>query len=188
MWKKVIKLLFVLMIVSIFTSNNAILYGDGGNYKINKNLTAKDELSVQDFQINGLYIEQPITEVTKLLGKPISKILVPNKDGFHEYDQEEYHFPGIVALVDKSSQKIIQLQIQDKRFKTLRGIGIGDKKDDVYYHYGKKDLIDNMIFYQMFVSTREDNSIEFDLYYMIVFEIKDEIVTKIYLNYAPSIG
>jgi hypothetical protein len=154
--------------------------------KTNETLTSKDKLVLQDFKIGGLYLEQPISEAIKILGKPTKVITIPNKDGVRKYDEEDYYFPGVIIRVHKSDKKAIQLRIENKNLKTYRGIKIGSKEEDIYNHYGKVEKADNELTYWMLKSQTLVSKHYVDTYYAISFVINNGKVSRIDFDYALS--
>jgi hypothetical protein len=69
---------------------------------------------------------------------------------------------------------VFQLRIENKDFKTFRGISIGDKEENVFLHYGKTEKLGGEVLsYKMIVDNIER------LYYSLDFHIKNGKVIKI---------
>lgn len=125
----------------MFFCNNTV-YGES---KIN--LTGKDPLIKEDFQVLGIKLGTPLSEVTQILilGKP-KKVTNDSKKTIC------YYYPQLVIksffLEGVTDRTVDYLLINDKIIKTYRGIGIGDREKDVIYRYGKNDEILNSLIYE----------------------------------------
>ncbi len=191
MYRKVTLITLISIIISVCVYWHTVY----GNKTANSFLIVKDELQKEDFNIEGLYLKQPITEAIQILGKPIKVVSIPNKDGFKEYDEEDYYFPGVIIRIQNSDQKSVRLIIEDKTIKTYRGIGVGDEEEKVYYHYGRVEKIGELgkkgdtIDY-WFVSDEvppyEGANYLIKIYYVLGFVTKNKHVTKIELEYVPE--
>lgn len=171
------------------------IFGNKIDTRTNSYLVAKDMLTAEDFYIGGLYLKQPIIEAIKILGEPIKVVSIPNKDGFYEYDEEEYYFPKVIIRVRKTDQKAVRITIENKTIKTHRGIGIGDEEEKVYYHYGRVDKIgelgkeaDEIVYWFVAdeVPPYEGANYLIKIYYTLGFVIKNNRITKIELQYVPE--
>lgn len=180
MRKKVALILICLILYNIISCNISI-FGSKLKNEVNLKLTAKDKLQKKDFTIGGIYINQPINEVIKILGKPQKIQKIPN--GFQGSDEYDYYFPGVIIITSGLEKKVFQLKIENGDIKTFRGIAVGDKEQDVYYRYGKKEKLDNKILrYQMFVDYQRDDSQN-----ILDFYIQNNKVTKIMIYiYSPE--
>lgn len=109
------------------------------------NLTEKEPLIKEDFQILGVKVGMPLSEVTKILGKPKKVTNDSNKTIC-------YYYPQLVIksfFLEGVSDRIVDyLLIKDKNIKTYRGIGIGDSKKEVIHRYGENDEILNRLIYE----------------------------------------
>jgi hypothetical protein len=178
------KTILILTIISVvFLCSSLNVFGNKIYNRINLKLTAKDKIQTQDFQISGIYLEQPLDKAIKVLGKPVKELLIPNKDGFHQFDKEEYYFAGIVIKIDKSMKKVEEIRIESKSFKTYRGVGIGDKEKDVYYRYGKLEKLQNYLRIWTNAHTKDDG-----YYYLMNFLIEKGKVIRINLYYNQHEG
>lgn len=171
MGRKVVLILVSIGVWFIFFAVNTTIFGKINN-KVNTKLSAKDKLVIQDFQIAGLRLKQPIEEVIKILGKPTKVKTIPN--GFNGCDEYDYYFPGVIVIISEFSKNVFELRIDNKDFKTYRGISVGDKEDNVYLHYGKTEKLGGEVLsYKLLVNNMER------LYYSLDFQIKKGKVIKI---------
>ncbi|MCL6592281.1 MAG: hypothetical protein K6U80_20340 [Firmicutes bacterium] len=177
MHKKIVLIIIMICVLFACIGYYVVVFGNilNNSSKL-KMLTAKDQLQLQDFKIGGLYLQQPISEVVKILGKPL-KVETKTINGAI---LQNYYFSGVIVGVYKSDQKVFQLRIENKNLITFRGIKVGDKEEKVYYHYGKGDKMDNEIVYWMHVSDTPN------VYYAIGFNIKNSKVERINYDYAPE--
>lgn len=139
-------------------------------------LTAKDELTKDDFIIVGLELTQPLSKITQVLGKP--QKIIKTKQAI------SYYYPNIIIQsFPKSSYNgsvvtnIENFIILNKKLKTFRGIGIGDSEEEVIFHYGKTDKTDNCLIYEAGVDY---------LVYAISFTISNGKVKKIEIYHAED--
>lgn len=136
---KVFTNILILAIITIVFGSN-VSFG-----KSKMNLTGKDPLIKEDFQVLGIQVGMPLSEVTKILGKP-KKVTNDSKKTIC------YYYPQLVIksffLEGVTDRTIDYLLINDKNIKTYRGIGIGDREKDVIYRYGKKDEILKRLIYE----------------------------------------
>lgn len=194
MYRKVASMLLIINIILICIYS-VYVFSNNIAAQTNSHLVAKDMLKAEDFNISGLCLKQPITEAIKILGKPIKMVSIPNKDGFHEYDEEDYYFSDVIIRVQKADQKVIRIIIENKTIKTYRNIGIGDEEEKVYYHYGRVDKIgelgkkgDTIVYWFVVEQVPPYQGADYliKIYYALGFVIKNGYVTKIELQYVPE--
>lgn len=144
----------------------------------NEMLTEKDKLSKEDFEINGIRLEQPISEVISKLGKPDKVEKLPGEDGILDKD---FYFGEIIISTFKYSKRelIGYIFIKKENIETYRGVKIGDNIKEVFYHYGKNEIDNGIIFYE---SPFEVGNFA----YMIGFVIKEDKVNQILLFCEPT--
>lgn len=121
-------------------------------------LTAKDELVSDDFKLVGLELAQPLSKITQVLGKPQKIIKTKQVISFC--------YPNIVVQsfpVQGYKNTIDKFILIDKTLKTFRGIGIGDKEENVFYRYGQKDKTDNSLTYETYLADGLDHAICFTI-------------------------
>lgn len=143
---------------------------------LNLNLTMKDPLIIDDFQIGGIKLEQSISSIEKIFGKP-NKIYDWKKGEtkYYEYDHFKVRYNIITG-------EILTIIVEKPGLKTLRGIAVGDSENDVFYRYGKIDkLEDNNLNYQKYISRDY-----LDYTYAIDFKIQNDKVTKIMVYFAAN--
>lgn len=138
------KILFTI-IIALLCVFFLISYKDCSFSMENSKLTSKDKLKEDDFNISGVKLGQPIIETLKLLGKP-EKIL--NGEKGDEYENY-YYFKGILIATSKTYPgKVGYISIKKKELKTFRGIEIGSKQEDVFYRYGKTEIVNDGYTYE----------------------------------------
>lgn len=95
-------------------------------------------LTEKDFEVAGLKFGIPVTEIPKVLGKAQKVTTDKKKILYYYYSQlliKSFYFEG---ATDRTVDHIV---ILDKKVKTFRGIGVGDKEKDVFNRYGKTEKI-----------------------------------------------
>ena len=124
------KVRFFIMILIISLSTCISLAEE----KFDKNLTSKNELRKEDFQINGIKLGEPISEIRKILGEP-KKVASDKKKIIYFY----YPQLTIKSFFSEAStnRTIDYLLITNKSIKTFRGVSIGNNEKEVIYRYGK---------------------------------------------------
>lgn len=163
-------LTFYIIGIRATTSKNEKLLKENTNL----NLTSKDELQIEDFQIGGMKLEQSISQVEKVLGKPKKKY-ESKKNEF-----ETYEYDGIEIEFGIKSKNILYIVVERKGLKTFRGISVGDKEANVIHRYGKTEKLNGEdLNYQMYVSRDY-----LDYNYALNFTIKDKKVAKIMVYFA----
>lgn len=143
---------------------------------LNLNLTEKDPLIIDDFQMGGVKLEQPISSIETIFGKP-KKIYdwEKGKTKYYEYDHFKVRYSVITG-------KILTIIAEKPGFKTLRGIAVGDNENDVFYRYGKiEKLEDNNLNYQKYISRDY-----LDYTYALDFTIQNDKVSKIMIYFAAN--
>jgi len=141
---------------------------------INYNLTSKDPLQIDDFQIGGIMLEQKICEVKKIFGEP-SRIYVEKED-----ERNCYEYPGLTIIYSIITGNILAIEVRRNDLKTFRGISVGDAKDKVIYHYGNSEYEEEgYLNYQKYVYRDYE-----DIFYAITFRLKEEKVSEIMIYFA----
>lgn len=114
------------------------------NGKNDKNLTAKDKLIEEDFEIAGVKLGMNISETSKILGNP--KKITSNTEAIC------YSFPQLLIksfrIEGTTRTPVNYIRLLDKNLKTVRNIGIGSTEEEVIYRYGKNNKIKNRLIYE----------------------------------------
>lgn len=163
------KLTIILALLLIFSSSGCLA---------EEKLTEEDKLCKEDFKINGIKLEQPISEVISKLGKPDKVEKLSGEDGILDKD---FYFGEIIISTFKYSKResIGYIIIKRENIETYRGVKIGDSIKDVFHHYGKNEIDNGIIFYE---SPFEVGNFA----YMIGFVIKEDKVNQILLFCEPT--
>ncbi len=135
--KKNIILIICIIIGLIF---NISVFGSKENL-----FTSKNELQKKDFEIAELKLGMPMTEISKVLGNPLKITTDKKKILCYNYPQlqiKSFYFEG---APERTADHIV---ILGKNIKTFRGIGVGDKEKDIFYHYGKTEKISERLTYE----------------------------------------
>ena len=147
-----------------------VVYGNFDN-----NFAAKDPLVKKDFQINKIVVGMNLTDVPKVLGKPIKVIKDNRKMICYNYDQfliKSFYLEGV------KERYVDYILVKNKKYSTYRGIRIGSEEKEVIAKYGKPIVVnDDKYYYQ--------TSIEELTYYAINFLIKKSKVKEIEI-YMPA--
>lgn len=136
------------------------------------------ELKPDDFQIGGLKLEQTISEVKRILGKP-KKIgaTVIYKENVNKNNWECYYYSGVQLEVSKKSKKVYDITVNKAGLKTPRGIGVGSIEKDVISKYGEAEKVDDYLNYQKYDS-------KINASYSMDFLIEKGKVKQIQIYYA----
>lgn len=139
------------------------------------NFTAKDPLVKKDFEINKITVGMRLTDVQKVLGKPIKVIKDNKKVICYIYDQflvKSFYLEGV------KERYVDYILVKNKKYSTYRGIRIGSEEKEVIAKYGEPIVInDDKYYYQ--------TSIEELTYYAINFLCKKSKVKEIEI-YMPA--
>ena len=132
-------LVIILSVAMIAIGSNACI----GENKLN--LTGKEPLIKKDFQISGIRVGMPLSEVTKVLGTPKDTTIDNKKTICYYYPQLVIKSFFLEGVPDRIVDYIL---VKDKNIKTFRGIGIGDSKKEVIRRYGENDEILSRLIYE----------------------------------------
>ena len=92
------------------------------------------QLVDSDFNVENIYLGQPISKALSILGKPV-KI---KKASINDECKKYYYFPQMTIGESRFYiNKVGYICIFKKGIKTFRGLEIGDNESDVINRYGK---------------------------------------------------
>lgn len=135
-------------------------------------------LKVEDFQIDRLYLCQPLDEVVRFYGEPtrVGKTVV-YEDKEDAGDWKRYYFSGIELEVSGEPKKVYDITVLGAGLNTPRGIGVGTKIDKVLSQYGKAEICGESLVYQLYDDTSENT-------YVLEFVVANSEVARIELYFA----
>lgn len=127
----------IISIISILSIFLIFIFVFKGNFsrKYHHKVTKSANLSEEN--VDGLYLSDEIdSEKIKAKYGEISSLS-------RNHDQYNYHLlkDGIEIATEKNDNKIIRFIVDDEKFKTNKGIEIGDSKDKVIEAYGENYYI-----------------------------------------------
>lgn len=135
-------------------------------------------LKITDFRIGKLHLEQPISEVIQIYGKPVRiGRTVVYKDHINASLWRRYYFNGIELEVSGTSKKVYDIAVFNPELKTPRNVGVGSLKTDVIGRYGKADEVDEYLIYEMYDNKSGST-------YMLVFAMASSRVARVNLYFA----
>ena len=151
-------------------------------FSFEANAQNEKDIKLSDFRVGGFELGQSMTEVTKMLGEPLTTKLIPHKSN-SKWDYQYYFYKGIsFGFYPYFSKTVNSVRIEVPGYKTPRGIEVGDKESEVIFKYGSTKPFENRLIYELYTT----DEIGMDVCYAIAFIIEEKIVKQIYVYFAAT--